>query len=37
MIPKIIHIIWWQGKNKIPVKFLNNINSWKTHNKNYKL
>ena len=35
MIPKIIHIIWWQGKNKIPDKFLNNINSWKTHNKNY--
>ena len=35
MIPKIIHIIWWQGKNKIPGKFLNNINSWKRHNKNY--
>ena len=26
MIPKIIHIIWWQGIDKIPNKFQLNIN-----------
>ena len=37
MIPKIIHFIWWQGSNKIPDKFKKNVDSWKIHNKNYKV
>ena len=37
MIPKLIHIIWWQGLNNIPEKFKKNINTWKHHNKNYKI
>lgn len=37
MIPKIIHIIWWQGIDKIPNKFQLNINSWKKNNKDYKI
>jgi mannosyltransferase OCH1-like enzyme len=37
MIPKIIHIIWWQGINKIPSKFKNNINSWREKNPKYKM
>ena len=37
MIPKIIHFIWWQGKDKIPIKFLHNIKSWKINNPNYKI
>jgi len=35
MIPKLIHIIWWQGIDKIPNKFKYNINSWKNKNPNY--
>ena len=37
MIPKLIHIIWWQGINKIPDKFKYNINSWKINNPKYKI
>ena len=37
MIPKIIHLIWWQGYMNIPNKFIKNIDSWKHHNPNYKI
>lgn len=37
MIPKLIHIIWWQGINKIPDKFKYNVNSWKINNPKYKI
>jgi len=36
MIPKIIHQIWWQGKDKIPKTYPNHCQSWKDKNKNFK-
>ena len=35
-IPKIIHQIWWQGKEKIPSKYLSYIESWKTNHPDFK-
>jgi mannosyltransferase OCH1-like enzyme len=37
MIPKTLHFIWWQGIDKIPDKFSNNINTWRLNNKNYNI
>ena len=36
MIPKIIHQIWIQGKDKIPDKFKDNLIKVKTMNKNWE-
>lgn len=35
-IPKIIHQIWFQGKETIPLHLIEYQNSWKTLNPNYK-
>ena len=34
--PKIIHQIWWQGRDKIPCKFNPLILSWKQHHPKWK-
>ena len=35
-IPKIIHQIWFQGKNDIPKDYPNYSSSWKKYNPDYK-
>ena len=36
MIPKIIHQIWWQGKDNIPESYPNYCKSWKDKNPDFK-
>lgn len=37
MIPKIIHIIWIQGSDKLPRKYQSNIESIKTHHATWEI
>lgn len=37
MIPKIIHVIWIQGQDKLPQKYQENIDSIKKHHASWKL
>jgi len=36
-IPKIIHIGWYQGFDKIPEKYKIYVDSWKKHNQDFKI
>jgi hypothetical protein len=36
-IPKLIHFVWWQGRDKIPVEIRNNVELWREANKNWKI
>jgi mannosyltransferase OCH1-like enzyme len=37
MIPKIIHFIWWQGADKLPPKYSENVKNWTNGNPSFEV